>query len=186
MPTYLIAILILLPLAAFVGTYNRLVRARNMVREAWSGIDVQLKRRQDLIPNLVEAVKGYSGYERSVLEEITGTRSRTASATSLGERSSAENALTHGIKSIFAVAEAYPDLKANRGFLDLQTNLAEIENQIQYARRYYNGAVRDLNILIESFPSNLVANAFGFRREEFFEIDLATAREAPEVDLGPK
>jgi LemA protein len=165
-------------------TYNGLIRARNMVREAWSGIDVQLKRRNDLIPNLVEAVKGYSGYERSLFEEIAESRTRTVSATSTDERAGAENALTQGIKSVFAVSEAYPDLKANTSFLDLQKNLVEIENQIQFARRYYNGAVRDLNIRVESFPANLVAQKFGFHSEKFFEVELATVREAPEVHLA--
>jgi LemA protein len=180
---YITAVLILLAVL-FDVIYYRLVRARNLVREAWSGIDVQLKRRHDLIPNLIETVKGYRGYEQSVLEQITATRAKTSQAQSPGDRADAENALTQGFKTIFAVAEAYPDLKANTSFLELQKNLVDIENQIQYARRYYNGTVRDMNILVESFPSNLVAAFFKFRTLPFFQIELATVRDAPEVNLS--
>ncbi len=177
----IIVAIIVMVLVFVVLTYNRMVRARNMVREAWSGIDVQLKRRYDLIPNLVETVKGYSKHESTVFEDIARTRAQTMSATTPQDKSPSENALTQQIKSLFAVAEAYPDLKASQNFMELQKNLAEIEDQIQYARRYYNGSVRDYNILIETFPNNMLAGAFGFKPEEFFEIELATERAAPEV-----
>jgi len=160
--------------------YNKLVRAKNRVREAWSGIDVQLKRRHDLIPNIIEAVKGYSSFERSVLEKVTKTRALAAGAR---ETSESENEISRGIKEIFAVAEAYPDLKANRSFLDLQKTLSEIENDLQHARRYYNGSVRDYNTLVQTFPTMIAAALFGFKPEEFFEIEYATERKAPDVDF---
>ena len=175
-----IGILVLLAIIGVV-MFNRLVRARNMVNEAWSGIDVQLRRRHDLVPNLVEAVKGYSKHESTLFNEITQTRVdslKAGSAKAIGE---AETTLTGQLKSLFAVAEAYPDLKASGNFIELQKGLVEIEDQIQYARRYYNGSVRDYNILAESFPSNVLANAFGFRKREFFEIEFATERQAPDV-----
>jgi LemA protein len=165
----------------FVALYNRFIRGKNLVQEAWSGIDVQLKRRHDLIPNLVETVKGYMQYERSVLQEITDLRSKSMSATSVGEKGAVENALSRTLKSLFAVAEAYPDLKANQNFLDLQRNLTDIEEQVQLARRYYNGTVRDFNILVEAFPSALVASMFGFKLAEFFELEAAAERELPSV-----
>ncbi|MDP8249187.1 MAG: LemA family protein [Candidatus Tritonobacter lacicola] len=164
-----------------VVTFNRLVRGKNLVREAWSGIDVQLKRRYNLIPALVEAVKGYSGHERKLFVKIAEMRSRCVAAGGVREQGEAENLLSRTIKSLFAVAEAYPDLKANRGFLNLQENLSEIEDEIQLARRYYNGTVRNFNIRVESFPGMLVAGLCGFRQAGFFEIEYATERQAPEV-----
>ena len=161
--------------------YNRLVRLRNMVREGWSGIDVQLKRRANLIPNLVETVKGYMGHERGLLEKVTDLRSRSMQAGSLGEKQHAENALTGGLARLFAVAEAYPELKANQNFQDLQEQVSDIEDQIQLARRYYNGTVRNLNIAIESFPGNLVAGRFAFQTAEFFEIEEPADRAVPKV-----
>lgn len=161
--------------------YNRLVRLRNMVREGWSGIDVQLKRRANLIPNLVETVKGYMGHERNLLETVTELRSQSMQAGDLGEKQRVENALTGGLARLFAVAEGYPELKANQNFQDLQKQLADIEDQIQLARRYYNGTVRNLNIAIESFPSNLVAGWFAFQPAEFFEIEDAADRAVPKV-----
>jgi len=152
-----------------VAIYNRLVRAKNLVEEAWSGIDVQLKRRSDLIPNVIETVKGYMEHERSVLDHVTSLRAKTLAATSVEERASAEGAMSRALGTLFAVAENYPDLKANQNFLELQDTLRDIEEQIQLARRYYNGTARDLNILIESFPSNLLASFFGFRKAVFFE-----------------
>ncbi|GAG01072.1 unnamed protein product, partial [marine sediment metagenome] len=145
-------------------------------------IDVQLKRRHNLIPSLVETVKGYAGHEKGVLEDVTRLRDfrgddRTA------EKADRENALTDGLKRLFAVAEAYPDLKANRSFLDLQSQLSDIEDQLQMARRYYNGTVRNFNILVESFPSNWVARLWGFRREDFFQIVTTSEREAPKVEM---
>jgi LemA protein len=170
-------------LAAFllIVLYNRLVRLRNMVREGWSGIDVQLKRRANLIPNLVETVKGYMGHERGLLEKVTDLRSRSIQAGSLGEKQQAENALTGGLARLFAVAEAYPELKASRNFQALQQDLSGIEDQIQLARRYYNGTVRNLNIAIESFPGNLVAGWFAFQTAEFFEIEEPAGRAVPTV-----
>ena len=165
----------------FVALYNRFIRGKNLVHEAWSGIEVQLKRRHDLIPNLLETVKGYMQYERQLLQDITSLRSKSMSTDNIKEKASAENALSGTLKTLFALAEAYPDLKANQSFLDLQRNLADIEEQIQLARRYYNGTVRDYNILVESFPSVLVARFFGFNLADFFEVETATEREVPAV-----
>ena len=161
--------------------YNRLVRLRNMVREGWSGIDVQLKRRANLIPNLVETVKGYMGHERGLLEKVTELRSQSLKTGDLAQKQQVESALTGGLARLFAVAENYPELKANQNFQDLQTRLAEIEDQIQLARRYYNGTVRNLNIAIESFPGNLVAGWFAFQPAEFFEIEETADRVVPKV-----
>ena len=161
--------------------YNRLVRLRNMVREGWSGIDVQLKRRANLIPNLVETVKGYMGHERDLLEKVTQLRSQSLKTGDLGEKQRVESALTGGLARLFAVAEGYPELKANQNFQDLQQQISEIEDQIQLARRYYNGTVRNLNIAIESFPGNLVAGWFAFQTAEFFEIEKPEDRAVPKV-----
>ena len=160
--------------------FNRLVAQRNHAREAWSGIDVQLKRRHDLLPKLVEAVKAYAGFERQVLRESVEARSGAPTA----ERAAAENALTGRLRELLAVVEAYPDLKASRSYLDLQAQISEAEEQIQYARRYFNGTVRDLNILVDSFPSNLVARQFGFVPMEYFEIELATQRDSPALPFS--
>lgn len=162
--------------------YNRLVARRNHALEAWSGIDVQLKRRHDLLPKLVDAVKAYSSYEESTLRGVTAAR--TNSWAPGAERSRAENAVTGSLRQLFALAEAYPDLKANQSYLELQREISGVEEQIQYARRYFNGTVRELNILVESFPSNLVAHALGFSLMEYFEIELATQRESPDLKLG--
>jgi len=161
--------------------YNRLVRLRNMVREGWSGIDVQLKRRANLIPNLVETVKGYMGHERDLLEKVTQLRSQSLKTGNLGEKQRVESALTGGLARLFAVAEGYPELKANQNFQDLQLQISEIEDQIQLARRYYNGTVRNLNIAIESFPGNLVAGWFAFQTAEYFEIEEPGDRAVPKV-----
>jgi len=160
--------------------FNRLVARRNHAREAWSGIDVQLKRRHDLLPKLVEAVKAYAGFERQVLAESVESRSGRPPA----ERAAAENALTGRLRELLAVVEAYPDLKASNSYLDLQQQITEAEEQIQYARRYYNGTVRELNILVDSFPSNLVARLFGYAHMEYFEIDLATQRDSPALPFS--
>ncbi len=167
-----------------VSIYNRLVRNRNLVEEGWSGIETQLKRRSNLIPNLVEAVKGYMGQERGVLEKVTEMRSRSGRADTPAERGKAEGLLGQALANLFAVAEAYPDLKSNQNFLDLHRQLSEIEDEIQMARRYYNGTVRNLNILIESFPSNIVANLFGFLQAEFFEIENESDRAVPQVSFS--
>jgi len=181
--TTVLILLILVLIGFIIITFNRLIRGRNLMREAWSGIDVQLKRRHDLVSSLVEAVKGYRRYERNLLQNITELRSRCVSARELKEKEKAEKALSHGLKTLFAVAEGYPELKASRNFLDLQRNLAEIEDQIQLARRYYNGTVRNYNIRVESFPSMLVARVFYFSPADFFEIEYATEREVPEIKM---
>ncbi len=167
-----------------VVTYNRFIKFRNMVREGWSGIDVQLKRRAELIPNLVEVVKGYSIHERGLLAEIVSLRSKSFQTQKVSEKGEVESALSSSIGNLMAVIENYPDLKANQGFLELQKKLVEIEDQIQMARRYYNGTVRNQNIAIESFPGNLVAKLFAFRQAEFFALDAATERQVPKADVG--
>jgi LemA protein len=164
--------------------YNRLVREKNLVREGWSGIDVQLRRRYNLIPNLVETVKGYAKHEKQLLEDVVKFRNQCIDAGKISDQENAENILTRGIRGLFALAEAYPDLKANKNFLELQNSLAEIEDQIQLARRYYNGTVRNYNIRVESFPSMIVAKLFNFVIAEYFEIDLAIQRELPEVQIS--
>ena len=176
-------VLILAVLAWAVAIYNRLVRLRNLVKEGWSGIEVQLKRRSNLIPNLIESVKGYMGHEKGVLEKVTALRSQTLGAATPEQRARLEGDLTQALGRLFAVAEAYPDLKANQSFLDLQDELSQIEEQIQLARRYYNGTVRDLNIAVESFPSNIIAGMFQFRQAEFFEIEDAAERAVPKVQF---
>lgn len=166
------------------ATYNGLVRNRTLVEEGWSGIETQLKRRSNLIPNLVETVKGYMGQEKGVLEKVTELRSRTGQATTPGERGKAEGLLGQALANVFVVAEAYPDLKSNQNFLDLQRQLAELEDEVQMARRYYNGTVRNLNIRVDSFPSNIIARAFGFLRAEFFEIENEADRAVPSVKFS--
>ena len=174
------AIVVLVIVVAVI--YNRFIRYRNLLNEAWSGIDVQLKRRHDLIPNVVETVKGYARHERKTFEEITRLRSKmTDPDMTVKETEKLESSFTQALKSIFALAEAYPDLKANQNFIELQKTLADVEEQLQLARRYYNGTVRDYNILVESFPNNILASLFHFDKAEYFEIELATERETPEV-----
>ncbi len=183
----IIAIGILLAIAVYaVVIYNGLVKARQMVREAWSGIDVQLKRRADLIPNLLETVKGYAAHEKDTLAEVTEMRTRAQGVPSndVAGRAAAEGMLSQALGKLFAVAEDYPDLKANENFRDLQNSLDELETEIQMARRYYNGAARDLNVKVESFPSNLVANTFKFEQSDYFEIENDADRAVPEVDFG--
>ena len=167
-----------------VMLYNRLVKLRNFVREGWSGIDIQLKKRANLIPNLVETVKGYMTHERETLENVIAMRNAAVSEDSPAERGRKEGMLASALGNIFALAENYPDLKANTTFLDLQRNLSEIEDQIQLARRYYNGTVRNLNNAVETFPSNLVAGMFGFSTAEYFRIEDGAERAVPKVDMG--
>lgn len=155
------------------GMYNILVRDRNRVREAWSDIEVQLKRRYDLIPNLVETVKGYMTHERQTFEKVTEARSRAMGAQTVKEHGEAENMLTGALKSLFAVAENYPDLKASQNFLELQRELRDTEDKIQAARRFYNGNVRDYNTQIQSVPVNVIANTFRFKQEGFFDLEGA-------------
>ena len=163
--------------------YNLFIRDKNHIKEAWSGIDVQLKRRHNLIPNLVASVRGYSKHERDLFEEITEKRAKSTKIENVKEKAAVEADLSGMIKNLFVVVEEYPDLKASQNFLDLQNQLVEIEDQLQYSRRYYNGRVRNYNIRVESFPSNLIAGIFDFKQEEFFEITLATERKTPEVQV---
>ena len=182
------AILALILAAILLGwvlfAFNRLVRHANLVREAWSGIDVQLRRRHDLVPSLIEVVKGHAKFEQQTLEDITRLRGGERPDRATADLQDQENQLTAHLKSVLAVAEAYPDLHASRSYLDLQTQLTQVEDQLQMARRYYNGTVRDYNIAVESFPSNLVAKAFGFSLQTFFQIETATEREVPKVELS--
>ena len=174
--------------AAIVILYNRLVKTRQMAEEGWSGIDVQLKRRANLIPNLIETVKGYATHERGVLEEVTELRAQVGKVAEgdVADRSRLEGMLSGAIGRLLAIAENYPDLKANQNFLKLQTALQTIEDEIQMSRRYYNGAVRNLNVMVESFPSNLIAQNFGFQKREYFEIDDAADRALPQVSFDGK
>jgi LemA protein len=170
-----------------IVVFNRLVRLRQMVNEAWSGIDVQLKRRSDLVPNLVEAVKGYAAHERGVLTEVTELRgaARTVPQDDVAGRAKAEGALSAALGKLFALAESYPDLKASGNFLELQKELSALEDDLQMARRYYNGAVRNLNVRVQSFPSSLIAHACGFAARDFFELADAGERNAPQVAFTP-
>ncbi|WP_299339181.1 LemA family protein [uncultured Psychroserpens sp.] len=173
----------LLVLAAFygVGIYNRLVKLKTLVSEAWSGIDVQLKKRYNLIPNLVETVKGYAKHEKDTFENVTKARSQAQNATTVNEQQAAENQLNKALINLYAVAEQYPELKANENFLNLQNELSVIEGDIEKSRRYYNGTTRDYNILIDSFPSNIIAGMTNFKTAEFFEIESSEERENPQV-----
>ncbi len=183
--TFLTAILGIVILIALWGVfiYNRLVRNRTRAEEAWSGIDVQLKRRRNLIPNLLETVKGYAKHEKSALEEVTRLRTGAENAKTIAEKAQAEGALSGALANVFAVAEAYPDLKASENFQQLQASLQEIEDQIQLSRRYYNGAVRDLNVMVDSFPSNIVANMFNFAKKEFFEMVDEAGKAVPKIEF---
>ncbi|MCC4244044.1 LemA family protein [Stappia indica] len=185
MATWIVLGLIVLIGLYLVYIYNDLVRKRQMVREGWSGIDVQLKRRSDLIPNLVEAVKGYATHERAAFEAVTEMRTRAAGIdpADVAGRARAEGMLTQALGKLFAVAEAYPELKASANFRELQSSLESVEDALQLARRYYNGAVRALNVVVESFPSNLVARRFGFTQEEYFEIEDPAERAVPRVSF---
>lgn len=167
-----------------VSIYNGLVRRKNIVAEAWSGIETQLKRRADLIPNLVETVKGYATHERTTFDELARLRSQGQQQTNVTERAQTEAAITAAIGKVMAVAENYPELKASANFQSLQNDLSMVEDQIQLARRYYNGAVRDLNVMIEQFPSNLVANNTGFKPAPFFQIENEADRAVPKVSFG--
>ena len=166
-----------------IFTYNRLIVLRNRVQEAWSDIDVQLKRRYNLIPNLIETVKGYATHEREVLEKVTEARTRAMGATGAEEKGQAENMLTGALKSLFAVSENYPDLKASANFVELQRELRDTEDKIQASRRFYNTNTRDINIKIESFPANLIANALKFNKFDFFEIQEQEQRENIKVQF---
>jgi LemA protein len=178
--------LILLVVFGGIASYNRFVSQRNLVRDAWANIDTELRRRYDLIPNLVETVKGYASHEREVFENVTKARAMATAATgSPAEQAAAEGPLVAALRQLFAVAENYPDLKANQNFLALQAELSNTEDRLQTARRFYNSNVRDYNRRVQSFPSNVVARSFGFTEEQFFEVDEALRGDAgvPHVDF---
>ena len=175
-----IIILVIFVVVTLIHMYNNLVGLRNRVKNSYAQIDVQLKRRNDLIPNLVETVKGYAGHEKGVLEEVTKARTGVMNATTIEEASAADNQLTGALKTLFAVAENYPDLKANSNFQQLQTELSETEDKISYARQFYNDVVLKYNNACQQFPSSIIAKMFGFKEEVFFEAPAAE-REVPEV-----
>lgn len=180
----LILLVVLLALVVIVvGIYNSLVRLRVQTDNAWADIDVQLKRRYDLIPNVVETVKGYASHEKSTLENVIKARNAAMSAQGPAAKAEAENILTGALRQLFALAEAYPQLRAVESFTQLQTTLGQIEDAVQNARRYYNAVVRDLNTKIQMFPSNLIANLFAFKTREFFELADATERQPPKVSF---
>lgn len=166
-----------------IGIYNSLVRLRVQTENAWSDIDVQLKRRHDLVPNLVETVKGYAGHEKQTLEAVITARNRAMSATTPSTKAEAEGILAQSLKSLFALAEAYPQLRAVESFAQLQSSLGQIEEAVQNARRYYNAVVRDLNTKIQEFPSNMIANFFNFKMREFFELPNVAERTMPQVNF---
>ncbi|HRU21066.1 MAG TPA: LemA family protein [Candidatus Paceibacterota bacterium] len=185
METILLVIVILVILIAgyIAVTYNNLVMRRNRTQEAWSDIDVQLKRRYDLIPNLVETVKGYAAHESGTFEKVVQARNAAMAAQGTKEKAQAENVLGNTLKTLFAVAEAYPDLKASQNFIQLQMELRDTEDKIQAARRFYNSNALDLKTKIETFPSNIVANMFGFKPVDFFELENAEEKEAPKINF---
>jgi len=179
--TWIILAAIVVIILWIIGVFNGLVVLKNRAKEAWADIDVQLKRRYDLIPNLVETVKGYATHERELFEKVTKARASAMSAQGMAEKAGAENALSQTLKSLFAVAENYPDLKASQNFLELQRELTDTEDKIQAARRFYNTNARDLNIKIESFPANMIAGSFGFKQMELFQTANETEREPVKV-----
>ncbi len=183
MALIIVVVLIVLLIVYVVAVYNSLVADRNKVKNAWSQIDVELQRRFDLIPNLVESVKGYMEHEEKILSEVADLRSSWASATTVAEKSTLNNQLTESLKSLMAIAENYPDLKANQNFLELQNELENTENKISYSRRDYNDTVTRFNIKLEAFPSNLVASAFKFEKEELFEVKDDSVRENVKVSF---
>ena len=186
MTAFWIALAVVVVLAvAVVFSYNRFVRQRNLVQESWRQVDVELKRRHDLIPNLVETVKGYATHEREVFDAVTRARAQAAAPGSTpAQQAQQEGILGQALGRLFAVAEAYPELKASTNFLELQRELTETEDRIAAGRRFYNANVRAMNTRVEAFPSNLVAGAFGFHKEEYFEVDDEAVRSAPSVDFS--
>jgi len=184
--TWIIILIVAVPLLWLAGTYNRLITLRNRADEAWSDIDVQLRRRHDLIPNLVETVKGYASHEKGVFEEVTKARAQAISAEKSGDpkqMQEAENMLSGTLKTLFAVSENYPDLKASQNFVELQRELRDTEDKIQASRRFYNSNVRDINIKIQSFPSNIVANLFSFKKRDFFQVEEPEVKEPVKVQF---
>jgi LemA protein len=167
----------------FIGTYNRLISAKNAADNSWADIDVQLKRRYDLIPNLVETVKGYAGHEKTLFENVTKARAAAMNAQTPAQHAAAENMLSSTLKSLFAVAESYPELKASQNFMELQSELRDTEDKIEAARRFYNANVRDWNTMIQQFPTNLIAGPMSFKAREFFELGDSAQREAPKVSF---
>ncbi len=182
-PLIILVVIALLIAFYFVGIYNKLVRKVSMMDESWSGIEVQLKKRYNLIPNLIETVKGYAKHEKETLDQVISARNNALKAEGQAAKISAENQLQSSLANVFALGEAYPDLKANTNFLQLQNELSDIEGDVEKARRYYNATVRENNILVESFPSSFVANMFNFRLGEFFEIEDAAQRANPKVQF---
>lgn len=184
-PSFLMFVLLIVGAVVFWGVsiYNRLVKKRNHVEDGWSGIDVQLKRRHDLIPNIVNVVKKYAEHEQETLEKVINLRNAAQSKHTPGQQGVDEQKLSQALSGLMVQVEAYPDLKANTNFIDLQQQLQKIEDDIQYARRYYNGAVREYNTAVQSFPSNVVANKYDFREAEFFELENPKHAENPEVKL---
>ncbi len=184
MVTIIILVIIAVIIIWLIAMYNGLVTLKNRTDEAWSDIDVQLKRRHDLIPNLVETVKGYAAHEKETFEKVVQARNAAMNVNgSAADRAQAENALSSALKSVFALAENYPDLKASQNFLELQRELTDTEDKIQAARRFYNGNVRDLNIKIESFPTNIMADSLGFKKRDFFELAAPEERENVKVSF---
>ena len=181
---YVISVLVVAAAFYVVFYYNRLVRARNMLQEGWSGIDVQLRRRADLVPNLIETVKGYAAHEHGIFEDLADKRAQSLAANTVTGQIAAEQAMQGALGRLFAVAEAYPELKADANFRQLQTELEQIEDQVQLARRYYNGVAREMNTRVQSFPGNLVASQFGFTPASYFELGDEAARTAPRVAFG--
>ncbi|HOX40794.1 MAG TPA: LemA family protein [bacterium] len=182
--TWIILIVIVVIVLAVIAMYNRLIRLNVRTDEAWSDIDVQLRRRYDLIPNLVETVKGYAKHESEAFENVTKARAEALGAQSVTDKSKAENQLEGALKSIFAVAEAYPELKANENFAKLQADLTDTEDKIQAARRFYNANVRDMNIAVQTFPTNIFANMLGFKKRDLFELDEEAAKGPVKVDFS--
>jgi len=179
----IIVVLIVLVVLVFVAMYNGLVRLRNRVDNAWSQIDVQLKRRHDLIPNLVETVKGYASHEKETLDRVIQARNSAMNAGGVAATAQAENMLTGALKSLFALSEAYPDLKANTNFLELQEELTSTEDRVSYARQFFNDSVLKYNNKIQTIPSNMIAGMFNFTAREFFEVEEPEAREVPKVEF---
>ena len=178
---YVLIFIVVVSIFYGVGIYNRLVKLSTLVAEAWSGIDVQLKKRYDLIPNLIETVKGYANHEKETFENVTKARNQAQNATTVERQQVTENQLNKALINLYAVAEEYPELKANENFLSLQNELSDVESDIEKSRRYYNGTTRDYNIVIDSFPSNIIAGITNFNKAEYFEIDIEAERQNPQV-----
>ena len=184
--TWIITAIAIVAIGYILMAYNSLVRMRNQVKESWSDISVQLKRRHNLIPNLIETVKGYATHERETLDSVTRARTQAVQATSPEEQAKAENMLSSTLKTLFAVSEQYPDLKANANFLELQRELSDTENKIQAARRNYNSTVREFNTSIESVPTNVIASMFSFKQAEYFELENEAEKAVPKVSFDKK